>query len=293
MIPCTDLFGTASAFHNKENEKHSAESAECVDDTWYNKCPHVLASKVSESQPLVTPNLGFLDVLSPDEPQLDILNLDFLHELSPDEFEDFVLTLGPGKKRVSKRVADSDSFTHLLTTKRLCRQEHKTSLAFESKVAESVFVQFVDCRTKNGSTKGRHEEVGANILVTLLKVQEKYYRQLQLVVNQNGRMQLQTPCRCGTTRMFTRRRAVRKGNPITYFATNKCVCGLKLKQTQKLLLCFCGALFTTTHSLFNCPCFGELGPAFASLPNYARFAPRPCPCPSKPKRRCLCLRSSV
>lgn len=154
--------------------------------------------------------------------------------------------------------------------------EQKMQPTQMAEVVESRYAQFVDCRTKNVSTTSRHENLASNIQSKVSHASMKWYRLLQIAVCENSRRQLQTPCRCGKIRTFTHRRAVRKGIAITYFATNACSCGHE--QTDKLLMCFCGALFRTTASLYKCPCFGRLGPAFVRFPSYSEFAARPCAC---------------
>ena len=153
-------------------------------------------------------------------------------------------------------------------------------------VKVSVYAQCADCKTKNAATKERHEDICTNILAT--PPNNKYYKQLNIIAldKHQNQFQLQTVCHCGRTRRFVQRRAVVRGVPITYFAADRCIC--EPKNTDKLRVCFCGALFRSTASLYACPCFGATGPAFAGFPDYARFAPRLCPCPHK-RRHCVCL----
>ena len=204
------------------------------------------------------------------------------------------------KNEKSLEVANSGSRSVLQKTRasanngdcpdlKRCRLSEENQPMVVQQVVEKAFVQCADCKTKDSPMNSRHKDLGTNISAD---TSNKYCKGVQIVVylyDNIGPMQLQTRCRCGQIRIFTQRRAVRKGIAITYFATEKCTCGQH--QTDKLLVCFCGALFRTIHSLYACPCFGRLGPAFAEFPNYARFAPRPCPCTTT-QRQCDCIRSA-
>ena len=196
----------------------------------------------------------------------------------------------PGSRFLLRKTRASANNEDCSQQKR-CRLSEDNRPMVVRQVVEQTFVQFIDCKTKTCPTNSRHKDLEANICGTM---PNKYYTGVQVVAycyHSIGPMQLQTQCRCGQIRIFTHRRAVRKGIAITYFATDKCTCGQP--HTDKLLVCFCGALFRTTHSLYSCPCFGQLGPAFEAFPNYARFAPRPCPCPQNQKRHdCHCIQSA-
>ena len=164
------------------------------------------------------------------------------------------------------------------------RQRHLESPEQTPRVIDCKYFQFLDCKTKTASTETRHEDLPSNILSNST---DKYYRPLQIVLLKNGRRQLQTPCFCDRTRTFSLRRSVRKGVAITFFKADKCTCGHA--KAHQLLMCFCGALFRATKSLYVCPCFNQQGPAFAMFPNYSEFAARGCPCPVKTQRRCRCI----
>ena len=166
-------------------------------------------------------------------------------------------------------------------TKRPRHLEHQDQI---SRVIDRKYVQFLDCKTKNASIKTRHEDLQSNMLSTAA---DRYYKHVQIVHYNDGSRQLQTPCACGRTRTFSHRRAIRKGVAITFFKVNKCKCGHA--KTHQLLMCFCGALFRSTNSLYACPCFNQQGPAFAMFPNYSEFAARGCPCPVEPRRHCRCI----
>ena len=176
---------------------------------------------------------------------------------------------------VNARVASSN-----FKKSRKRRREPEDSY---SKRSQSVSMQFMDCKTKNAITRGRHADIDSNILVS---TPNKYYKQVDIISLSKGRTQLQTTCRCGRIRRFVRRRAVKKGVAITYSAAERCACDSK--HTDQLRLCFCGALFRSAPSMFKCPCFGRSGPAFTGFPECARFAPRRCPCPHM-RRHCSCL----
>ena len=180
-----------------------------------------------------------------------------------------------------KRHCSSSKNNIFSPTKRLCHLEHPERTA---RVIDCKYVQFVDCKTKTASTKSRHEDLQSNILPS---AKDKYYRPLEIVLCNDGTKQLQTPCGCGRTRTFSLRRAIRKGVAITFFKADKCSCGYA--QTHQLMMCFCGALFRATKSLYVCPCFNQQGPALAMFPNYSEFAARGCPCPLEPRRDCRCM----
>ena len=151
-------------------------------------------------------------------------------------------------------------------------------------VQESVSVQYIDCKTKHSQTRGRHQDLELNILAT---TPNKYYKQLDIVILNDNHMQLQTKCQCGQIRQFVRRRSVKKGVAITYSAAVRCsTCDPEYK--DQLRVCFCGALYRSTPSVYKCPCFGVAGPAFHPFPLYKRFVPRLCPCPHE-RRHCKCL----
>ena len=61
-------------------------------------------------------------------------------------------------------------------------------------VFESLYAQFVDCKTKKVLTASRHENLGSNIKSHVLHAEMKWYRLLQIVICKNGRRLLQTPC---------------------------------------------------------------------------------------------------
>ena len=179
-----------------------------------------------------------------------------------------------------KSNADSRSFKK----SRKCRRGHEDSGCTR---ARSVSVQCMDCKTKNVTTRGRHDNIDNNVMAS---TPNKYYRQLDIVALSDHQTQLQTTCDCGRIRRFVRRRAIRKGIAMTYFAAERCACDPKY--ANQLQICFCGALFRSTTSMFKCPCFGNPGPGFARFPEYARFAPRLCSCPHA-RRHCSCLESDV
>ena len=189
----------------------------------------------------------------------------------------------------TKAISSKDNCVPMQEKSRSKNSDAPFSLEQTAQVVESRYAQCVDCKTKNVSTTSRHENLVSNMKSEVSYVTMKWYRLLQIAVCDKGRCQLQTPCLCGKVRIFTQRRAVRKGVAITYFATNACSCGHK--QTDKLLMCSCGALFRTTASLYACPCFGRLGPALGKFPNYSEFAPRPCACPPHSIKRhsCSCM----
>ena len=164
------------------------------------------------------------------------------------------------------------------------RPRHLEHQEHTSRVIDCKYVQYIDCKSKTASTKTRHEDLQSNILPNAA---DKYHRPIQIVRYKDGSRQPQTPCPCGRTRTFLRTRAIRKGVAITFFKAAKCTCGLE--QTHQLLMCFCGALFQSTKSLYACPCFNRQGPALDIFPNYSEFAARRCPCPVEPRRRCRCM----
>ena len=169
------------------------------------------------------------------------------------------------------------------------RREHEDcdSTRARSKLARSVSAQFMDCKTKNAITRGRHNNVDNNVLAC---TPNQYYKKLDIIDLSEDQTQLQTTCHCGRIRPFVRRRAIKKGTAMTYFAAERCACDPK--HTNQLRICFCGALFRSAASMYKCPCFGKSGPGFARFPEYARFAPRRCFCPHE-RRHCSCLMSHV
>ena len=171
-----------------------------------------------------------------------------------------------------------------------CSMPRKRSREESEATHVIVFAQFMDCRTKRGRIKLRHEQLDTNILAECSSENKKYFTELHLVRQSCGRAKLHTVCKCGLKREFVWRRAVRHGISITYASVGKCDCNYP--QTSKQCLCFCGALFSTLTTMFQCPCFGQLGDAFRDFPEYAQFAPKRCLCPIKPARcACLCKQS--
>ena len=179
-----------------------------------------------------------------------------------------------------KSNADPRSFKK----SRKCRRGHEDS---GSTRARSVSVQCMGCKTKNAITRGRHDNIDNNVLAS---TPNKYYKQLDIIALSEHQTQLQTTCRCGRIRPFVRRRAIKKGTAMTYFAAERCACDPKY--ADQLRICFCGALFRSKPTMFKCPCFGHPGPGFVRFPEYARYAPRRCFCPHE-RRHCSCLVSNV
>ena len=171
-----------------------------------------------------------------------------------------------------------------------CSMPRKRSRQESETTHLSAFVQFMDCRTKHGLIKLRHEQLETNIMAECPEEYSKYYVELHLVRQSCGPAKLHTFCKCGLKREFVWRRAIRHGIGITYSSVGKCECNYP--QTSKQCLCFCGALFSTLTTMFQCPCFGRLGTAFREFPEYAQFAPKQCLCPLKPSR-CACLKNKA
>ena len=80
-----------------------------------------------------------------------------------------------------KSNADSRSFKK----SRKCRRGHEDSGCTR---ARSVSVQCMDCKTKNVTTRGRHDNIDNNVMAS---TPNKYYRQLDIVVLSDHQTQLQ------------------------------------------------------------------------------------------------------